>query len=190
MAPETRHRRKTVPPDHGFGSAFNQLDRPCFLCEIRPVSPGLAGFERQCCLVRPRKVPSKKRRATRRPRPRRAISEGQTQAESTSSSLDFTAFFLNDGTLGGSHETTQTFLTGFESGLDDKGVELNQSKCDYIPANPALLLLPPLLPPSPRLPSLTPLPPSLQGIRSPGRVEGPVRRMSRCRPRGLLPPQT
>ena len=42
------------------------------------------------------------------------ISEGRTPAETTGSPLDLTAFFHDDGTVGGSHEATHAFHLGFQ----------------------------------------------------------------------------
>ena len=50
--------------------------------------------------------------------------------------VDIAAFYLNDGTECGRHAATQTLLSGIACGLDDRGLQLDPSKYEYIPNNP------------------------------------------------------
>ena len=50
--------------------------------------------------------------------------------------VDIAAFYLNDGTDCGRHAATQTLLSGFACSLDDRGVQLDPSKDEYIPNSP------------------------------------------------------
>ena len=119
-----------MPPDNGFGERL-QPNRSVLFSSIYPTCgawPGQVLLERQLCPVRPRKDPEQKMGTTRRPpgptplRPWPGWGHlGRTNAaESISSPVDLTAFFLDDGTVG-DPTRPQPFLVGFQRGLDGRG---------------------------------------------------------------------
>ena len=91
-------------------NTFYQIGRSCFRREVRRVARGLARYCDLCCSNDSFVLFFLSKKGVQQ-QGDPAISESRIHSETAGSLLDLTAFFLDDGTVAGSHEATQAFLS-------------------------------------------------------------------------------
>ena len=129
-------------------NAFNSIDRSVFLQEVRRVLPGLAPWVDYCyrgpskLVLGPELLESS--RGIQQGDPlgpalfaiaiQEAIVEAQRQSEAEfPGGLDFTAFFLDDGTVAGDANAVAKFAKVFQEQMAERGLTLAPSKCEVVP---------------------------------------------------------